>query len=118
MLNWADCLETPVASGGWCLPSHSNDLTAVFSSLGPENWHKDFPIANGDRQSPVDIDTATAHHDPALQPLLISYDKAASKSIVNNGHSFNVEFDDSQDNAGQCLGKHPSGFLANSYFRS
>lgn len=66
---------------------------------GPENWHKDFPIANGDRQSPVDIDTATAQHDPALQPLLISYDKAASKSIVNNGHSFNVEFDDSQDNA-------------------
>ena len=66
---------------------------------GPENWHKDFPIANGDRQSPVDIDTATAQHDPALQHLLISYDKAASKSIVNNGHSFNVEFDDSQDNA-------------------
>lgn len=82
----------------------TDDLTAVFSSPGPENWHKDFPIANGDRQSPVDIDTATAQHDPALQPLLILYDKAVSKSIVNNGHSFNVEFDDSQDCAGQCLG--------------
>lgn len=23
--------------------------------------------------------------------------------MVNNGHSFNVEFDDSQDKAGQCL---------------
>lgn len=66
-------------------------------SNGPENWHKEFPIANGDRQSPVDIDTGTAQHDPSLQPLLICYDKVASKSIVNNGHSFNVEFDDSQD---------------------
>lgn len=82
------------------LVSHMGDLTAVFSSLGPENWHKEFPIANGDRQSPVDIDTGTAQHDPSLQPLLICYDKVASKSIVNNGHSFNVEFDDSQDFAG------------------
>ncbi|EGV93503.1 Carbonic anhydrase 2, partial [Cricetulus griseus] len=63
----------------------------------PEHWHKDFPIANGERQSPVDIDTKTAQHDPALQPLSVCYDQAASKKILNNGHSFNVEFDDSQD---------------------
>nr|KAF6300337.1 carbonic anhydrase 2 [Myotis myotis] len=31
---------------------------------GPEHWHKDFPIAKGHRQSPVDIDTKAAAHDP------------------------------------------------------
>lgn len=66
---------------------------------GPEHWYKEFPIANGERQSPVDINTSTAQHDPTLQPLSIFYDKAASKRILNNGHSFNVEFDDSQDHA-------------------
>ncbi|OBS59096.1 hypothetical protein A6R68_09779 [Neotoma lepida] len=69
----------------------------VTASHRPEHWHKDFPIANGDRQSPVDIDTKTAQHDPALQPLSVCYDQATSKKILNNGHSFNVEFDDSQD---------------------
>ncbi|KAK7807257.1 hypothetical protein U0070_003257 [Myodes glareolus] len=64
---------------------------------GPEHWYKDFPIANGERQSPVDIDTKTAQYDPALQPLSVCYDQATSKKILNNGHSFNVEFDDSQD---------------------
>ena len=31
------------------------------------------------------------------------YDQAVSQRIINNGHSFNVEFDDSQDKTGQCL---------------
>lgn len=64
---------------------------------GPEHWHKDFPIAKGDRQSPVDINTSTAVHDPALKPLSLCYEQATSQRIVNNGHSFNVEFDSSQD---------------------
>ncbi|XP_036120378.1 carbonic anhydrase 2 isoform X3 [Molossus molossus] len=66
---------------------------------GPEHWHKDFPIAKGNRQSPVDIDTKAAAHDPKLKPLSICYEQATSKRIVNNGHAFNVEFDDSQDTA-------------------
>uniref|UniRef100_A0A2I3GT19 Carbonic anhydrase 2 n=1 Tax=Nomascus leucogenys TaxID=61853 RepID=A0A2I3GT19_NOMLE len=66
---------------------------------GPEHWHKDFPIAKGERQSPVDIDTHTAKYDPSLKPLSVSYDQATSLRILNNGHSFNVEFDDSQDKA-------------------
>uniref|UniRef100_A0A8I3P092 Carbonic anhydrase n=1 Tax=Canis lupus familiaris TaxID=9615 RepID=A0A8I3P092_CANLF len=64
---------------------------------GPEHWHKDFPIAKGERQSPVDIDTKAAVHDPALKSLCPCYDQAVSQRIINNGHSFNVEFDDSQD---------------------
>nr|KAF6300336.1 carbonic anhydrase 2 [Myotis myotis] len=66
---------------------------------GPEHWHKDFPIAKGHRQSPVDIDTKAAAHDPALKPLTVSYEQVASRRILNNGHSFNVEFDDSQNTA-------------------
>ncbi|XP_008835148.1 carbonic anhydrase 2 [Nannospalax galili] len=66
---------------------------------GPEHWHKSFPVANGERQSPVDIDTRTAIHDPSLQPVSVCYDQASSRRILNNGHSFNVEFDDSQDKA-------------------
>ncbi|PNJ02442.1 CA2 isoform 2 [Pongo abelii] len=66
---------------------------------GPEHWHKDFPIAKGERQSPVDIDTHTAKYDPSLKPLSVCYDQATSLRILNNGHSFNVEFDDSQDKA-------------------
>lgn len=66
---------------------------------GPEHWFKDFPIAKGKRQSPVDIDTKAAVHDPSLQPLRISYEQATSRRILNNGHAFNVEFDDSQDKA-------------------
>uniref|UniRef100_A0A2K5DZE5 Carbonic anhydrase n=1 Tax=Aotus nancymaae TaxID=37293 RepID=A0A2K5DZE5_AOTNA len=66
---------------------------------GPEHWHKDFPVAKGERQSPVDIDTHTAKYDPSLKPLSVSYDQATSRRILNNGHSFNVEFDDSQDKA-------------------
>ncbi|XP_006880616.1 PREDICTED: carbonic anhydrase 2 [Elephantulus edwardii] len=70
---------------------------AIFSSPGPAVWHENFPIAKGERQSPVDIDTKVAKYDSALKPLSISYDQAASRKILNNGHSFNVEFDDSQD---------------------
>ncbi|XP_006879594.1 PREDICTED: carbonic anhydrase 2-like isoform X2 [Elephantulus edwardii] len=61
---------------------------------GPAVWHENFPIAKGERQSPVDINP---EYDSALKPLSISYDQAASRKILNNGHSFNVEFDDSQD---------------------
>ncbi|XP_057387632.1 carbonic anhydrase 2 [Balaenoptera acutorostrata] len=66
---------------------------------GPEQWHKDFPIAKGERQSPVDIHTQAAVHDPTLKPLSLRYEQATSRRIINNGHSFNVEFDDSQDKA-------------------
>ncbi|XP_006020660.1 carbonic anhydrase 2 isoform X1 [Alligator sinensis] len=64
---------------------------------GPAHWCKEFPVANGERQSPIDINTRSAKYDPSLKPLSISYDPSTTRSIVNNGHSFNVEFDDSAD---------------------
>uniref|UniRef100_A0A8D0L9X8 Carbonic anhydrase n=1 Tax=Sphenodon punctatus TaxID=8508 RepID=A0A8D0L9X8_SPHPU len=64
---------------------------------GPDHWHKTFPIAKGERQSPIEIQTKSAKYDASLKPLSISYDPSTAKNIVNNGHSFNVEFDDSAD---------------------
>jgi hypothetical protein len=88
--------------GSVCTLPHIERFPNILLPSGPEHWHKDFPIANGERQSPIDIDTKTAKHDPALKPLTTSYDQAVSRKILNNGHSFNVEFDDSKDKAGQC----------------
>uniref|UniRef100_A0A8C4VIC3 Carbonic anhydrase n=1 Tax=Gopherus evgoodei TaxID=1825980 RepID=A0A8C4VIC3_9SAUR len=67
------------------------------SHNGPAHWHENFPIANGKRQSPIDINTESAQYDSSLKPLHFSYDPSTARNIVNNGHSFNVEFDDSAD---------------------
>ncbi|XP_039383176.1 carbonic anhydrase 2-like isoform X1 [Mauremys reevesii] len=67
------------------------------SHNGPAHWHENFPIANGEHQSPIDINTESAQYDFSLKPLHFSYDPSTAKNIVNNGHSFNVEFDDSAD---------------------
>ncbi|XP_039554132.1 carbonic anhydrase 7 [Passer montanus] len=64
---------------------------------GPAEWHKAYPIAQGNRQSPIDIDSARAVYDPSLQPLVISYECCSSLSISNTGHSVMVEFEDTDD---------------------
>lgn len=64
---------------------------------GPEKWEEDFPIANGPRQSPIDIVPNQAQHDPSLKLLKLKYDPATAKGILNNGHSFQVDFDDDDD---------------------
>ncbi|XP_073488002.1 carbonic anhydrase 2-like isoform X2 [Aquarana catesbeiana] len=64
---------------------------------GPDTWHESFPIALGDTQSPINIVTSEAKHDHKLHPLTINYDPSTAKLIINNGHSFNVEFEDSDN---------------------
>ncbi|XP_006004096.1 carbonic anhydrase 7 [Latimeria chalumnae] len=66
---------------------------------GPSEWHKSYPVAQGDRQSPIDIVPSQAVHDPNLEPLSISYDSCISLSISNNGHSVMVEYCDLDDKA-------------------
>ncbi|XP_028665559.1 carbonic anhydrase 7 isoform X1 [Erpetoichthys calabaricus] len=61
---------------------------------GPSEWHIDFPIAQGSRQSPINIVTSDAVYDPDLLPLSICYDSCTTLSIFNDGHSVIVEFDD------------------------
>ncbi|XP_063307349.1 carbonic anhydrase 2-like [Pelobates fuscus] len=64
---------------------------------GPDTWHHSFPIAQGDHQSPIDINTSQAKYDASLKPVSIHYDPSTAKVILNNGHAFNVEFEDSED---------------------
>uniref|UniRef100_A0A4W5LYJ2 Carbonic anhydrase n=1 Tax=Hucho hucho TaxID=62062 RepID=A0A4W5LYJ2_9TELE len=61
-------------------------------SDGPDKWCKDFPIANGPRQSPINIICGQASYDSALKPLKLKYDPSNSTDILNNGHSFQVGF--------------------------
>ncbi|XP_036854120.1 carbonic anhydrase 13 isoform X1 [Manis javanica] len=64
---------------------------------GPIHWNKFFPIADGDQQSPIEIKTKEVIHDSSLQPLSIKYDASSAKIISNSGHSFSVDFDDTED---------------------
>lgn len=73
-------------------------LNIVF--LGPSEWHKDYPIAEGNRQSPIDIVPSEAVFDARLSPISLSYNNCTSVSISNNGHSVVVEFTDSDERSG------------------
>uniref|UniRef100_U3IZ35 Carbonic anhydrase n=1 Tax=Anas platyrhynchos platyrhynchos TaxID=8840 RepID=U3IZ35_ANAPP len=64
---------------------------------GPSEWHRSYPIARGNRQSPIDIISAKAVYDPNLMPLIVSYESCTSLNISNNGHSVMVEFEDTDD---------------------
>uniref|UniRef100_A0A674KFT5 Carbonic anhydrase n=1 Tax=Terrapene triunguis TaxID=2587831 RepID=A0A674KFT5_9SAUR len=64
---------------------------------GPSEWYKSYPIAQGHRQSPVDIVSMQAVYDPSLKPLIISYESCTSLEISNNGHSVMVDFEDADD---------------------
>ncbi|KAL4648442.1 carbonic anhydrase-like [Arapaima gigas] len=66
---------------------------------GPDKWGKKFPLASGSRQSPIDIVPGQAGYDPALKPLVIKYDPKTSRGILNNGHSFQVDFADDTDSS-------------------
>ncbi|XP_019610846.1 carbonic anhydrase 7 isoform X1 [Rhinolophus sinicus] len=64
---------------------------------GPSQWHKLYPIAQGDRQSPINIVSSKVLFSPRLKPLKFSYEGCTSISIANNGHSVQVDFNDSDD---------------------
>ncbi|XP_057590605.1 carbonic anhydrase 13 isoform X2 [Hippopotamus amphibius kiboko] len=64
---------------------------------GPIHWNEFFPIADGEQQSPIEIKTKEVKYDTSLRPLSIKYDASSAKIISNSGHSFNVDFDDTED---------------------
>nr|ACU30149.1 carbonic anhydrase [Opsanus beta] len=66
---------------------------------GPCKWAENFPLANGPRQSPVDIVPGDARCDASLKPLRLQYDPKTSLEILNNGHSFQVAFADDDDSS-------------------
>ncbi|KAM7075133.1 carbonic anhydrase 13 isoform 2-T2 [Molossus nigricans] len=68
-----------------------------FPLSGPAHWNELFPIADGDQQSPIEIKAKEAKFDSSLRPLRIKYDASSAKIISNSGHSFSVDFDDTED---------------------
>lgn len=64
-------------------------------------WHKQYPTAEGRRQSPIDIVPHEVSHDPSLDPIVLNYDQCTSINISNNGHSVAVEFEDCDDRSGE-----------------
>ncbi|XP_075935053.1 carbonic anhydrase [Anarhichas minor] len=66
---------------------------------GPDKWAEDFPLANGPRQSPINIVPKEAKYDSTLKPLKIKYDPSNANGILNNGHSFQVDYVDDTDSS-------------------
>ncbi|XP_056148656.1 carbonic anhydrase [Lampris incognitus] len=64
---------------------------------GPDKWAENYPVANGPRQSPINIVPAEAQYDSSLKALKVRYDPKNSGNILNNGHSFQVDFVDDGD---------------------
>ncbi|KAI4582157.1 hypothetical protein MJG53_009682 [Ovis ammon polii x Ovis aries] len=89
--------EAPRDYGDSCSPSSYKQVHHPGCVAGPEHWCKLHPIANGNNQSPIDIKTSETKRDPSLKPLSISYNPATAKEIVNVGHSFHVNFEDSDN---------------------
>ncbi|XP_051627657.1 carbonic anhydrase 3-like isoform X2 [Manacus candei] len=67
------------------------------SDNGPERWHENYPLAKGDKQSPIEINSKDVQHDSSLPTWHASYDPGAAKTILNNGRTCRVVFDDTFD---------------------
>lgn len=60
-------------------------------------------MAKGQKQSPIEINSKDVRHDSSLASWYASYDPGAAKTILNNGRTCRVVFDDSFDRSGQLL---------------
>ncbi|NXG97927.1 CAH14 anhydrase, partial [Loxia leucoptera] len=57
---------------------------------GQQHWHERHPECGGRAQSPIDIATARAQHDPSLPPLLpegYEHPESPQLTLANNGHT-------------------------------
>lgn len=63
------------------------------SDNGPCTWCNEFPIANGKRQSPIDIVPENAEFDQKLanNPLIVSYRPETKAEAMNTGKSVKVQ---------------------------
>ncbi|XP_036612597.1 carbonic anhydrase 4 [Trichosurus vulpecula] len=83
-------LAQPVApESHWCYPSQAAKITC----LEPSNWPG---YCHGSRQSPINIITEKTILNSSLVPFTFTnYDEKKSRIIRNNGHTVEVELDDS-----------------------
>ncbi|XP_024061846.2 carbonic anhydrase 3-like [Terrapene carolina triunguis] len=77
--------------------AHQSCQWGYDSDNGPEHWHKYYPIAKGENQSPIEINIKDVHYEPSLLPWFVGYDPVGARAIVNNGRTCKVVFDDTFD---------------------
>ena len=67
-------------------------------TVGPDKWHKDFPVANGKRQSPIDLKN-DVEAEKALSSKLLSwnYIPANNVNIENTGASWKINTQSNKD---------------------
>lgn len=59
---------------------------------GPHTWHKSFPLANGQRQSPVNIDSKLCVRLSSEQSINACYPNSFPQlPVQNTGHGWKVE---------------------------
>lgn len=75
------------------------------SDDGPDKWNKSFPIADGNRQSPIDIPTSQAGYDENLKstPLKMTYNEEKELAIINTGHSVSAKIKEVSELSGGPL---------------
>ncbi|XP_019628741.1 PREDICTED: uncharacterized protein LOC109473311 [Branchiostoma belcheri] len=64
----------------------------IYLPDGPSKWHEQYPVANGERQSPINIVTEKTVYDKTLSktPLKAVYNNNCCDSVTNTGNSFQV----------------------------
>lgn len=77
------------------------------SANGPSTWSKQYSIADGQRQSPVNIMTESAVYDSSLTSSLftVKYDLERELELVNTGHSISAKINQVSEISGGPL-KH------------
>ena len=70
-------------------------IVIIICFAGPSTWAKNYPTADGIRQSPVDIRTSTANSDSslALKALRWKYVPKNTRMVVNTGYGWRVDVD-------------------------
>jgi len=58
---------------------------------GPATWEKQFPVAAGKLQSPVDIQTKNCTEDALLAPIKVDYSKVEVGEVANTGASWKAQ---------------------------
>lgn len=96
------CSDLPLGHLTWPSTFIQHCILLLKILAGPSAWHKSYPIAQGARQSPINIVPEEAVYDSRLPGISLSYENCTSLTISNNGHSVVVEFEDMDDRSGWC----------------
>ncbi|CAL1296596.1 unnamed protein product, partial [Larinioides sclopetarius] len=73
----------------YCEKDNAETYSYHGSTNGPRQWSRLFRVCNGNRQSPIDIQTKDVRKDRKLKRLtFISYDSAVRRAdVANDGHT-------------------------------